>query len=109
MKYLGSAGNIEDKHVLLAAGSILTVEARHQTILNVMAGSGTAIPGAFDLALTPPEVLAIAGPFVSGCDLGIKGKRNSRYLFVMAKLTHLIQPIPHSRSPIPELPRPALS
>ncbi|KAF8529258.1 ferritin-like domain-containing protein [Hysterangium stoloniferum] len=69
--YLGAASLISDPQILSAAGSILTVEARHQTILNLMSGTGTAIPQAFDLAFTPSEVLAIAGPFISGCDLGI--------------------------------------
>jgi len=69
--YLGAAHLLSDPVLLTAAGSILTVEARHQTILNVLSGSGTAIPQAFDFAFTPNEVLALAGPFVSGCDLGV--------------------------------------
>jgi len=68
--YLGAAHLLSDPILLTAAGSILTVEARHQTILNVLA-SGTAIPQAFDFAFTPNEVLALAGPFISGCDLGV--------------------------------------
>lgn len=68
--YLGAANLLSDPVLLTAAGSILTVEARHQTILNVL-NSGTAIPQAFDFAFTPNEVLALAGPFVSGCNLGI--------------------------------------
>ncbi|KAL0949050.1 hypothetical protein HGRIS_009143 [Hohenbuehelia grisea] len=68
--YLGGATLLTDPVLLQAAGSILTVEARHQTILNVM-NSGTAIPSAFDIPLAPNEILAIAGPFISGCDLGI--------------------------------------
>ena len=68
--YLGAAHLISDPVLLTAAGSILTVEARHQTILNVL-NSGTAISQAFDYAFTPSEVLALAGPFISGCDLGI--------------------------------------
>jgi len=68
--YLGAANLLSDPVLLTAAGSILTVEARHQTILNVL-NSGTAIPQAFDLAFTPSEVLAIAGGFISGCDLGV--------------------------------------
>jgi len=68
--YLGAAGLLSDPVLLTAAGSILTVEARHQTILNVLS-SGTAIPQAFDFAFTPSEVLALAGPFISGCDLGV--------------------------------------
>ncbi|KAJ4472005.1 ferritin-like domain-containing protein [Lentinula aciculospora] len=72
MAYLGAASLLTDPQLLEAAGSILTVEARHQTILNVLSGTGTAIPSAFDLALTPSEVLAVAAPFFSGtCDLGI--------------------------------------
>lgn len=69
--YLGAASLLKDPQLLEAAGSILTVEARHQTILNILSGSGTAIPAAFDLAMTPSEVLAIASPFISGCDLGL--------------------------------------
>jgi len=68
--YLGAASLLSDPILLTAAGSILTVEARHQTILNVL-NAGTAIPQAFDFAFTPSEVLALAGPFISGCDLGI--------------------------------------
>jgi hypothetical protein len=70
--YLGAASLLTDPLLLTAAGSILTVEARHQTILNVLSGTGTAIPSAFDIALTPSEVLALATPFFSGpCDLGV--------------------------------------
>ncbi|KAF8164868.1 ferritin-like domain-containing protein [Crassisporium funariophilum] len=70
--YLGGATLLTDPILLTSAGSILTVEARHQTILNVLSSSGTAIPAAFDFALTPSEVLALAGPFFDGpCDLGI--------------------------------------
>jgi hypothetical protein len=69
--YLGGATLLTDPVLLAAAGSILTVEARHQTILNLLSSTGTAIPSAFDIPLTPSEVLALAGPFISGCDTGI--------------------------------------
>ncbi|RXW16601.1 hypothetical protein EST38_g9251 [Candolleomyces aberdarensis] len=70
--YLGGATLITDPVLLTAAGSILTVEARHQTILNVLSASGTAVPSPFDFALTPSEILALAGGFFDGpCDLGI--------------------------------------
>lgn len=70
--YLGAAPLLTDPVLLTAAGSILTVEARHQTVLNIMSGTGTAVPAAFDIPLTPPEVLALAGPFIDGpCDLGV--------------------------------------
>jgi hypothetical protein len=72
--YLGAAHLISDPVLLTAAGSILTVEARHQTILNVLS-SGTAIPQAFDFGFTPSEVLALAGAFISGCDLGIPANK----------------------------------
>ncbi|KAI0662966.1 ferritin-like domain-containing protein [Cubamyces menziesii] len=68
--YLGAAHLITDPALLTAAGSILTVEARHQTILNVL-NNGVSIPQAFDIALLPNEVLAVAGAFISGCDTGI--------------------------------------
>ncbi|KAJ2932461.1 hypothetical protein H1R20_g4620, partial [Candolleomyces eurysporus] len=70
--YLGGATLITDPVLLAAAGSILTVEARHQTILNVLSASGTAVPSPFDFALNPSEILALAGGFFDGpCDLGI--------------------------------------
>jgi len=65
--YLGGADLIDDKNFLAAAATILTVEARHQTFLNIIAGA-TPIPQALDVALTPSDVLSIAGAFVSGCD-----------------------------------------
>lgn len=71
--YLGAAHLISDPTILTAAASIVTVEARHQTILNVLSDA-TAIPNPFDLPLLPQEVLAIAGSFISGCDVGIVGK-----------------------------------
>jgi len=71
--YLGAAHLISDPVLLTTAGSILTVEARHQTVLNILSGTGTAIPSAFDIALAPQEVLAIVTPFLSGpCYLGIQ-------------------------------------
>ncbi|KAH8105484.1 ferritin-like domain-containing protein [Cristinia sonorae] len=68
--YLGAAHLVKDPVLLTAAGSILTVEARHQTVLNILTG-GSAIPQAFDIPFSPSEVLAVASPFISGCDLGI--------------------------------------
>jgi hypothetical protein len=70
--FLGGATLLTDTVVLDSAATILTVEARHQTILNVL-NLGSAIPQSFDMAFTPSEVLAIAGGFISGCNLGIPG------------------------------------
>jgi hypothetical protein len=68
--YLGAAPLLTDAGLLSAAASIATVEARHQTTLNIL-NAGTAISNAFDMALTPSEVLALAGGFVKGCDPGL--------------------------------------
>lgn len=70
--YLGAAHLIEDPRVLTAAASIVTIESRHQTLLNLFQGF-PLIPQAFDMPLLPNEVLSLAGGFIKGCDLGIKG------------------------------------
>ena len=70
--YLGAAHLVEDPRVLTAAASIVTIESRHQTLLNLFQGN-SLIPQSFDIPLLPNEVLAIAGGFIKGCDLGIKG------------------------------------
>ncbi len=70
--YLGALLLVGDPDILTVAGSIATVEARHQTMLNVL-NKGSAIPQAFDMPLNPSEVLAMAGPLITGCDLGIPG------------------------------------
>jgi hypothetical protein len=68
--YLGAAHLVQDPRVLTAAASIVTIESRHQTILNIFEAA-SPISQSFDLALLPNEVLAIAGSFIKGCDLGI--------------------------------------
>jgi len=70
--FLGAANLLDDPTLLDAAASILTVEARHQTALNIMSSTGTSIPSAFDVGLEPGEVASIAGAFIDGpCDLGV--------------------------------------
>lgn len=71
--YLGAAHLVDDPVLLTDAASILTVEARHQTVLNLLSGS-SAIPAAFDIPFSPSEVLAVASPFISGCDVGVPGE-----------------------------------
>jgi hypothetical protein len=68
--YLGAAHLVQDPRVLTAAATIVTVESRHGTVLNIFE-SATAISQPFDLAFLPNEVLAIAGSFIKGCDVGI--------------------------------------
>lgn len=78
--YLGAANLIGDPRVLTAAATIVTVESRHGTLLNIFEGA-TPISAPFDIALAPSEVLAIAGGFISGCDLGIPGTLPQHYYF----------------------------
>ena len=88
--YLGAARLVSDPVLLTAAASIVTVEARHQTVLNIL-NTGSAIPSGFDIPFTPSEVLAIASQFISGCDLGIAGmflrvskrKRNKIFMIII--------------------------
>jgi len=68
--YIGAAHLVSDPSILSSAASIATIEARHQTMLNIFS-AGAPIPQAFDIPMLPQEVLAIAGPFISGCDLGL--------------------------------------
>ena len=73
--YLGAAHLLSDPALLTAAGSILTLESRHQSLLNIFNG-GSFAGQAFDIALTPQQVLALAGGFLQGCsaaDLGLTG------------------------------------
>lgn len=63
--YAGAAPQIQDDGVLAAALSIHSVEARHAAYLNDLNGI-SPFPDAFDDALTPDEVLEIAGAFIVG-------------------------------------------
>ncbi|KAL8287352.1 hypothetical protein RQP46_003804 [Phenoliferia psychrophenolica] len=65
--YLGAASLLSDKTLLTAAGSILTLEARHQSLLNMFTG-GSFAAQSFELALSPPQVLALAGGFLQNCN-----------------------------------------
>jgi hypothetical protein len=69
--YAGALELIGDPALIATAASIMSIEARHQTVLNILSGTGSAIPQPFDIPLNPSEVLAMAGPFISNCSLGI--------------------------------------
>jgi rubrerythrin len=59
--YLGQVGNIRNKTVLKAAGSILPVEARHAAWIRDIRGHGdspTPAPSAFEGAKTKAQILA---------------------------------------------------
>lgn len=66
--YLGAVSMISDPSLLTAAASMMSVKARQQTVLNVL-NQGSAVPQAFDIALKPSQVLAVAGSFISGCQM----------------------------------------
>ena len=61
--YDGAAASIESVDLLLAAGGIVAVEARHAAYLNLLNGE-IPFPAAVETPLTPDEVLEIAGPFI---------------------------------------------
>ena len=61
--YDGAAQFLTDAELLTAAGSIVAVEARHASYLNLLTGE-LPFPAAFETPLTMDEVLEIAGPFI---------------------------------------------
>lgn len=61
--YDGAAASIENVDLLNAAGSIVAVEARHASYLNLINGDDP-FPAAFETPLSRDEILAIAGPFI---------------------------------------------
>jgi hypothetical protein len=62
--YDGAGQFITDPELLTAAGSIVAVEARHASYLNLLTGE-IPFPDAFETPLTMDEVLEIAGPFIA--------------------------------------------
>lgn len=61
--YDGAGQFIQDADLLTAAGSIVAVEARHASYLNLITGA-QPFPSAFETPMSPDEVLAAAGPFI---------------------------------------------
>ena len=63
---LGVAADIIDSGYLTAAGSILTIEARHSSYIRA-ALSDRPFPSPFDTPLDPDEVNTLASPFILSC------------------------------------------
>jgi hypothetical protein len=61
--YNGAAPSIRSSDVLMAAGSIVQVEARHAALIRLMRGV-TPAPSAYDPSLDQNEVLSAVKPFV---------------------------------------------
>ncbi len=61
--YDGAAASIENVDLLNAAGTIVAIEARHASYLNLITGADP-FPAAFETPLTRAEILEIAGPFI---------------------------------------------
>ncbi|EMR63667.1 hypothetical protein MGN70_002128 [Eutypa lata] len=67
--YLGAAPLVSDAGILSTAGSILTIEARHQSFIRVASGVA-ASPSPFDTPLGPQAVFSLAAPFIESCPDG---------------------------------------
>jgi hypothetical protein len=61
--YDGAARFLANPELLTAAGSIVAVEARHASYLNLLTGE-IPFPAAFETPKSPAEILEIAGPFI---------------------------------------------
>jgi hypothetical protein len=68
--YLLGASAISDKKTLLAAATILTVEARHAGFLDFLTGMALSPSGAFDKALTQAQVVTAVSPFIASLNGG---------------------------------------
>ncbi|MCX6046482.1 MAG: ferritin-like domain-containing protein [Chloroflexi bacterium] len=61
--YQGAAAAISNKAYLAAAGSILQIEARHATVINILIGTAP-VPAAFTSSLTVQQVLDKVNPIL---------------------------------------------
>ncbi len=62
--YQGAAAAIKNKDVLAAAGSIVQVEARHASIINLLLGLDPVVPAAFTVSQTVDQVLQKVTPIL---------------------------------------------
>ena len=62
--YDGAGQYLTNLDLITAAGSIVAVEARHASYLNLITGADP-FPEGFEQAKTPTQILEIAGPFIT--------------------------------------------
>lgn len=67
--YLGAAPLVQNPDILSTAGTIVTVEARHQTFIRTVS-QAAPIPAAFDTPLGPRAVFTLASQFIESCPDG---------------------------------------
>ena len=68
--YLLAAPSIASKDYLAAAGSILTIEARHAGFIDVLLGQPISPNGAFDKPIAQADIVAAASPFIANLNGG---------------------------------------
>lgn len=68
--YLLAAPSISNKGYLAAAGSILTIEARHAGYLDALVGSPLSPNGAFDKPIPQATIVAAVAPFIKSLNGG---------------------------------------
>lgn len=68
--YLLAAPSIQSKDYLAAAGSILTIEARHAGFLDVLQGKPLSPNGAFDKPISQADIVSAVTPFVASLNGG---------------------------------------
>ena len=68
--YLMAAPAISSKDYLKAAGSILTIEARHAGFLDVLIGAPISPNGAFDKPMSQSDVVSAVSPFIASLNGG---------------------------------------
>ena len=68
--YLMAAPAITTKAYLAAAGSILTIEARHAGFLDVLLGKPVSANGAFDKPIMQADIVKDVSPFIASLNGG---------------------------------------
>ncbi|GAA5946194.1 hypothetical protein JCM3775_000920 [Rhodotorula graminis] len=102
--YLGAAGAIHEPDYVTAAGSILTVEARHNAFVRFL-NNYTPFPQPYDTPLSATNVVTIVTPFFDSCPEGsaptIKGKSAINVTTTEFTLGGTLELVPADASAVP--------